>query len=371
MIVENINKTPLPLKVLVAPLDWGLGHATRCIPIIHALTELKITVVLAASGPIATIFQKEFPSLKILPLGGYNITYGRTKSSFKYSLMLKLPRIISCIRYENKWLKQLLASEHFDAVISDNRFGMYHRQVPSVYITHQLNIQTGSKLSDWIARRIHYSFVNRYSECWVPDAAFAPNLGAILSHPVVYPKIPTRYLGLISRFQKKPVQKDIDLLIILSGPEPQRSMLEKLILDQLSELPRRAVLVRGLPAGPPLNHTQFPMLEIYDHLPASELSTLIQRSDMVVSRCGYSTVMDLAILRQKAILVPTPGQTEQEYLAGYLYREGYFFTCTQEKFALADVLTEASKFKGKTFPEWKEEYKKVILNFIQQLPASS
>ncbi len=368
MILENINNTPGQRTVLVAPLDWGLGHATRCIPIIHALMELKISVVLAASGSTAIILQNEFPTVRILHLEGYNITYGQTKSSFRSALLTQVPGIIRSIRRERRWLVNLLKSEQFDAVISDNRFGMSHPHLPSVYITHQLNIQTGNNLLNWIAQRIHYHFINRFSECWVPDQASAQNMGALLSHPVSYPAVPVKYVGLLSRFKKIPSQIDISLLIILSGPEPQRSILEAILLEQLNEAGLKAVLVRGLPSGPSLNTSLYPNVVIYNYVPAVDLSTLIQRSEMLISRCGYSTVMDLALLWKKAVLVPTPGQTEQEYLASYLHQKGYFFTCSQEGFDLTKCIREAARFHWQSFPDWREDYQKVISNFINTLP---
>lgn len=368
MILENINNTTNLRTVLVAPLNWGLGHATRCIPIIHALMELKISVVLAASGSTATVLQKEFPTMKILHLEGYNITYGRTKSSFRFALLTQAPGFIRSIRRERRWLEKLLKSEQFDAVISDNRFGMSHPSLSSVYITHQLNIQTGNKLLNWIAQRIHYHFINRFSECWVPDHASAQNMGALLSHPKVYPAVAVKYLGLLSRFKKIPSPIDISLLIILSGPEPQRSILEAILLEQINEAGLEAVFVRGLPSGPPLNTTLYPNLVIYNYVPAAELSMLIQRSETIISRCGYSTVMDLALLGKKAVLVPTPGQTEQEYLAGYLHQKGYFFTSPQERFQLTKCIREAASFNWQPFPEWRDDYQKVISNFINGLP---
>ncbi|MEO5943380.1 MAG: glycosyltransferase, partial [Ferruginibacter sp.] len=302
--VENINKNGKPARVLVAPLDWGLGHATRCIPVINALLEQGATVILAAEGAVATILKNEFPALRILPLKGYNIRYSRQKSWFFFKMMAQMPKIAAIINYEKRWLRDVIRRENIDLIISDNRFGLYSSLVPSYYITHQLFIETGNSLLNRLAQKIHYSFINKYTQCWVPDAEGEIDLAGKLSHPDKKPAISVKYLGILSRFKKEEIPVKNDLLILISGPEPQRSIFENFILEQLKEINQSTVLVRGLPGETKELKIENDLVTIVNHLPAGELNTIIAASKTIICRAGYSTIMDLVTLNKNAILVP-------------------------------------------------------------------
>ncbi|MEP7254253.1 MAG: glycosyltransferase [Ferruginibacter sp.] len=251
-----------------------------------------------------------------------------------------------------------------DAVISDNRFGMYHSSVPCIYVTHQLKIKTDHRFTEWIAQKINYWFINKYNECWVPDTAGEINLSGELSHPVVLPKVPVKYLGPLSRFEKVASEIRYDLLIILSGPEPQRTVFEEILLNDLKNYSGRALLVRGLPSNTTLLKPSSSSLGIQDHLPAAELNRVILQSQLIISRCGYTTVMDLIKLQKKAILVPTPGQTEQEYLADHLLKQKLFFCTKQEFFSLPEVLKKAEIFSFINSAFSQNDYEKVIDSFV-------
>lgn len=348
---EKINNPGEGLRILVAPLDWGLGHATRCIPIIYTLINAGATVLLAGEAATEVILKKEFPSLNFLPLKGYNIQYSKYKRSFFLKLLSQVPHIKKTIQYEHKWLQKVVKDQKIDAVISDNRFGLYHDTVPTVYITHQLHIETGNAWLNKIAQQIHYNYINRFSQCWVPDNEDLINLAGKLSHTSRLPIIPVKYIGVLSRFKKEQLAVTNKLLIVLSGPEPQRSIFENIILQQIKDFEEPVVLVRGLPAQT-ATLSLGPNIQVYNHLPSNELSRKIQQSEMVLARAGYSSIMDLTTLQQKAILVPTPGQAEQEYLATYLKQQQLFYTCFQDKFDLKIALKESETFykTGKNVP---------------------
>jgi uncharacterized protein (TIGR00661 family) len=340
---ENINKPGDGLRILIAPLDWGLGHATRCIPIIYALISAGAGVIIAGNNTQEAILKKEFPQLPFLSLNGYNIQYGKNKRTFLLKLLSQFPAIKNTLQYEHNWLKKVVREYKIDAVISDNRFGLFHTNIPTVYITHQLHIETGKKWINKIAQQIHYHYINRFTQCWVPDAEGDINLAGKLSHPKKMPLIPVKYLGTLSRFKKQERPITNYLLIILSGPEPQRSIFENILLQQLKDFEASVVLVRGLPAqSSTITLTQ--NIKVFNHLVADHLSNYIQQSAIVLTRAGYSSVMDLATLKQKAVLVPTPGQTEQEYLAALLKKQQLFYSCSQHKFNLQNALNEAKEF---------------------------
>lgn len=337
------NKPVNELRIIVAPLDWGIGHTTRCIPIVYALLEAGAQVILAGSGHTEIILKNEFPALPFLHLRGYNVRYSTHKRWLFLKLFSQFPAIKRTIQYEQQWLKKVVQDQKIDAIISDNRFGLYHQDIHTVYLTHQLSIQTGKPWLTKLAQRVHYSYINRFDECWVPDAVGNHNLGALLSHPGELPAVPVSYLGILSRFHKTSYARTNPLLIVLSGPEPQRSIFEKTILYQLSKISAPATLVRGLPGETALLKAP-PHVLVYNYLPATELNKLIQQSELVLARAGYSTIMDLAVLQQKAILVPTPGQTEQEYLAAVLTEKKLFYTCNQQDFNLQNAVAGAAQF---------------------------
>ncbi len=348
MKIGKINRNQENKRVLLVPLDWGLGHATRCIPLIRLLIKQRVEVFVAGEGKIISLLEKEFPEIVILPLKGYRVSYSSHRNMLLITLLSQLPKVFSAIKREKHWLQCVMMEHQIDAVISDNRYGLYSSKIPTVFITHQLSIKTGNSWLNLLAQKINYSFINKFNECWVPDIAGSNNLGDELSHPVILPAIPVSYLGILSRCTKEQVQKNIDLLILISGPEPQRTIFENIFLTELKDSSLSVVLLRGLPGDQKTISIENKKVKIYNHLPSNELSQLMQEAELVIARSGYSTIMDLVALRQKAILVPTPGQTEQEYLASSLMKRGLFYSVSQEHFSLKSVL---EKIKGFTFNE--------------------
>lgn len=355
-------------RILLAPLDWGLGHTTRCIPLIKELLREGAEVFLAGNEIQAELFLKEFPGLPVMYLQGYNIRYSSSKSGFLWSIVRQIPKIKKAIKSENKWLKALLTEYAVDAVISDNRYGLYTDAVPCIFMTHQLAIQ--SPFGRWIQpllQKWNYKYINRFNECWVPDNEGNENLGGDLSHSSNKPVIPLKYIGALSRFERKGLkEKKNHLLIVLSGPEPQRSILEDKLIDEVVHYNGTADIVRGLPATdklmPSTNQIHF-----YNHLPASELNNKLEEASFVISRCGYSTVMDLVKLKKKSILIPTPGQTEQEYLAKYLFNKKIAVCINQQDFSLKKSLQEAESFDYHFTDLDDSLLKPVISDFLMKL----
>jgi UDP-N-acetylglucosamine transferase subunit ALG13 len=330
------------VRVLIAPLDWGLGHATRCIPLIGELLTRGADVTLAADGPVARLLAREFPQLEIKPLQGYNIQYGHR---FLFlNILAQLPRIFKTIRAEHRWLKALLQKESYDIIISDNRPGFWNRGVTCVYITHQLSIRSGKgKWLDRLLQRLHHRYMKNFQKVWVPDLPHHPNTAGLLSHPD-FALLQPQYIGLISRFKQNDVlHLTYDLLVLLSGPEPQRSLLEKKILEQIVTSELKVAIVRGLPGSVQLPDVP-EQIDVFNHLTAVQLEQIIQESQLVLCRSGYTTIMDLLKLRKKAVLIPTPGQTEQEYLAHYLYEQYIFPYSPQKTLDVKEVLKSAANF---------------------------
>ena len=141
------------------------------------------------------------------------------------------------------------------------------------------------------------------------------------------------------------IPPSIVLLVLLSGPEPQRTSFEQLIIQQLNPLPLTSVLVRGTPGEGPETESKG-NLHIFSHLLGEQLLQLMIRAKIVVCRSGYSTIMDLVTVGKKAILVPTPGQTEQEYLANYLLKKKIYFSMAQDQFDIIYARELSVNFPG-------------------------
>lgn len=363
----EINILPISPKILIAPLDWGMGHATRQIPLIKYLIYNECEIFIAADGNIRSLLQVEFPTATFITLKGYNVKYSKQKKWLALKIVIQIPNILLSISREHRWLKKSIKKYVFDAIISDNRFGLYNFTVPSIYITHQLLVKTGNKLSEKILQKIHYWFINKYTECWVPDYAGEKNLGGQLSHPSANNPANVYYIGCLSRFQKNAIVViKYDLLILLSGPEPQRTIFEKSLLVQLKFFYGKVLFVRGLPAA--VEQLPFQQnISIKNHLAAQEMNEAIEQSKIIISRAGYTTIMDLVKLQKKGILIPTPGQTEQEYLADYLVQKKLFVTAAQDTFNLKEAVKKAEAFNFCIIDFNMEEYKERVDELIKKL----
>ncbi len=229
-------------KILVAPLNWGLGHATRCIPIIRALLDYEFEPIIASDGSALAFLQKEFPQLKCYSLPSYRIEYSKSNTQ-KYKLLLNTPHVIRALLKEKKEVEKIHKKEGLSGIISDNRFGVRNSEIPSIYITHQLNVLSGS--TTFFTTLLHQKIISKFDECWVPDLISQPKLSGDLS-TIKNKELKIRYIGAISRFKKKPSRKNYDLLILLSGPEPQRTILEDKLLLELKAFNQKVLFVRGM-----------------------------------------------------------------------------------------------------------------------------
>jgi len=350
---NKINKKEGAKRVLIVPLDWGLGHATRCLPIIYELKRRGATVFLAGDGGVAELLKNSVPDAVLLPLKGYRIHYSSGSRFFILHLIFQSFSFLKSIRNEHRWLKQIIMEHQIDVVISDNRFGMWTKSKPCYFITHQLQIITNSRLTDFIAKRINWYFIKKFSCCWIMDHK-DNGLAGLLSHPKHPPPFCFRYLGLSSRFKKSETLKSEHILFLISGPEPSRTQFENIILQQIEDVDQPVILVRGLPDEKNLLSHQNNQLVAYNHLNSETLADLIASASVVICRAGYSTLMDLATLQVHAIIVPTPGQTEQEYLSSYLHQKKLFFQCRQEQFKLEEVIKQYHQYQFSN--NWPKTY---------------
>lgn len=360
------------LRILVAPLDWGMGHLTRCVPLISHIIALGHQVVFAGDETQRQYVQKTFPELETVYLEGYNVQYSRSRYGLMPRLIGQIPRLKKCIKREHFWLQEIVKLHGIDAVISDNRYGLYHQSIPCVIMTHQLQVLSGlNAYVDRLLRKVHYRFLEKFSACWVVDIPEDNGLSGLLAHPAQLPSLTVRYLGLLSQLKRQPhpqAQEDSIVLILLSGTEPQRSMLAAQLWSKAIKSDRHIIFVEGS------EQAQEPSL-IPDHisyhkrLNAHELDLALAEASLVICRSGYSTIMDLFALGKKAILIPTPGQTEQEYLAKILHKKKIFMAASQYKFDIHTSLLNAAVFPFRTidYGDAFERYKGVLADWIKQI----
>ncbi len=300
-------------KVLIAPLDWGIGHAARCVPIIKEQLKLGNEVILASNGRSAAFLRSYFPSLLLrTDIPDYNITYP-SSGNMVWHFAKDAQRILSVIKAEGKWLDNFIDEENITHVISDNRYGLSSKRIHSAFITHQLNIR-GAGIAQPLLRFWLKKYISRFDECLVPDYEGEESLSGSLSHGYSYLNN-VRYIGPQSRFSTTSFGNNFrfDYLAIISGPEPQRSLLHRYLLQALKELKKPAAMLCGLPDG--MNEKQDENVLLISHANDERFVQLVNDSKHIICRSGYSTLMDLHALNRKALLIPTPGQTEQEYLA--------------------------------------------------------
>ncbi len=326
-------------QVLVCPLDWGLGHASRMIPVIHHYRERGFQVMLGGSGKSGELLQVTFPGLQYIPLPSPNIRYAGKERWLIPVILLQLPRFALSMFREHRRLREIVKSHQVNVVISDNRYGLFCRQAYCIFVTHQVSpaLPPFFRWAEYPLYRIIRRIIHQFDECWIPDYPDPHhNLSGKLSHRFTLPRN-ARYVGILSRFknmrpnQEAPLGENYDLVMILSGPEPQRTALQESMTALAISLNKKTLIIAGLETGyRDQKNTDHPALSIVPHLDPPAFYHVLQHAGAIICRSGYSGIMDLAILGRTALLIPTPGQPEQKYLAEYLTTKGYFSQVCQK-----------------------------------------
>ena len=317
-----------PRRILISPLDWGLGHASRIIPLINRYLEQGDNVIIAGSGLSLNLLQKQFPQLKSVEIPSFKMKYSAGKSQV-WAVAKAFPKLVYYSFKEHKALKRIVKEENIDFIISDNRFGLYHKTVPCAYITHQLMIKLPHPwgfLEPFVAS-VHRCIINKFTECWVPDFKEVElSLAGELSHPNKKPRN-VKYIGVLSRFNLS--ERSVgthgscvrnQILAILSGAEPLRTIFEKELLASLQNSSHENIILVQGKIEAEQRKTKVGKITVYNFMSTEELQENILKADEIICRSGYSSIMDLYALGklQNATLISTPGQTEQEYLAEYI-----------------------------------------------------
>ena len=354
---------PKSLNILVSPLDWGLGHATRLVPVLRNLEKQEHHLIIGVNDLTSDFLRAQFPDAAFYPVPSYQIKYAASDSAF--ALLKLIPKIIKAKSAEHKWLKGFVKEKPVDLIISDSRFGFYHSSIPSVIISHQLNLQYPKSLSLFgkYAQRINERWLKKFKQVWVPDSTdhfLSGKLSESKAFESVFIHPQSR---LIPSESANPVGEDY-VLVILSGPEPQRSKLEGLILNQAENIDKKLVIIGGKPHEKDKRKDLGEVIYFY-HLEDKEMATYIQNASLVVSRSGYSSIMDYYTLScRQVFFIPTPGQPEQVYLAQRMKELGICDFSSQKEFNLESIIKTSSKWKGFVF-EGKETNFENLLNQVE------
>ncbi len=318
-------------RILVAPLNWGLGHAVRIIPVIHILLEKGFYVVIAATGDSRKLLMEEFPNLDFIDFPSYKIKYS-IRNSQCLKILFQIPTILYWTVREHIALKGIIRKYFIQIVLSDHRYGMWSRHTYNIFFIHQLNMQFpgGVNLFAGLLNKLQRIVIKKYDECWIPDYEFPDNLaGKLTWRPASLLNL--KYIGPLSRFEDLNIvpspDDQYDILVVLSGPEPQRTALEKKLEEELGGFRQRILFVRGVMGTQSIYSRGH--LRYVDFLTTQNLKKYIQSAGVIICRSGYTSIMDLFVLKKRAIIIPTPGQPEQEYLAEHLSKKGYFVKTQQ------------------------------------------
>jgi len=318
--------------ILFSPLGWGLGHASRIIPLIHKELQNENKVMVAGDESSLSLIKSTFPGIEAFSFKSIKIKFRKGKSQLFplawFALRLPFVRI-----WEHRKLQQIIKESHVNMVISDNRYGLYSKHAFCVIITHQLRLIPpkpfgfAQKLTELLLK----NWLKKFDEVWIPDYPNEKSIAGKLSGSNGLLNL--KYIGILSRFTLillTAEETNWELIGIVSGPEPQRTIFEKKITQLAQKLKVKSLILEGLPTqGDKIVQVSENVWKS-GHLSDANFYNVVKNAKYVISRSGYSTVMDLLAIEKSALLVPTPGQTEQEYLAKHLAEKGLFESVTKE-----------------------------------------
>jgi len=342
-------------RIVYAVLNMGLGHATRSLPIIHEFKKRNWEILIGSSGRALKFLQKEFPSVDFVSTPDYKIEYANNKYLLP-KLIPQVPRVLKSILKEHKVCNQIVNDFSPDLIFSDHCYGFYHKDVTSFFLTHQISFAVPKrlKLLSFFPNKFNSYFQKKYNHILIPDlqkedsGLLSGNLSRIPNKKNNY-----HHIGFLSSIKISEIKEDIDLFISISGPEPQRTNFEKIILEQVKNFLGKVVVVLGKSEKIEKLH-ESSNLTIYSHLPRIKMEELFNRSKLIVGRPGYTTLMELIELGKKALLIPTPGQTEQIYLARRLMEKNWFYCVEQKDLNLLRDFEIVKNYKGKYLPNSTE-----------------
>lgn len=338
-------------KVLISPLDWGLGHATRVMPLIEHLDQNGVEVIVSSYGESHVFLKREFPALLHINHPGIEVNYPKNGAWMAFHFLQKLPMLHAAIRSEWRMTQEIIAEYAPDLIISDNRYGVYSEVIPSVFITHQTQIK--SPLFENSVNFINHRHINRFHQCWVPDDLENSLSGELSAHGKI--TTPVKRIGFLSTLRSQKSESQFDFCFVVSGPEPQRTLFQQKLLRIASEMPEKNF---ALITNSQKNIDASANVKVFQHCKRETVHSVLLSAELIVSRPGYSTLMDLAGTHTKCLFIPTPGQTEQEYLAEELQKKNIARTVKQQELKAEHLLAEP--MRGFVFAVNKDKFKDAL-----------
>ncbi len=355
-------------RIYFAVLNMGLGHAARTLPIIKKFKQKNWEILVGCNGRALKFLKNELPTVKFISTPDYKIEYSK-KNYLLLKLFFQLPYIFKKIHEEHLICEKVVTDFSPDIIFSDNCFGVYHKKVPSFFLSHQISFALPRffKFFKFLPTYFNKYHHKKFNRIIIPDFC-EDNFGLLSGELSQNIKTENKYMycGILSSIKKQKTPEDIDLFISISGPEPQRTILEKLIMAQIENLSGNVVIVLG--KSEKIEQIfESSKLKIYSHLSRQDLENIINRAKLIISRPGYSTIMELVELGKKALLIPTPGQTEQFYLAQRVTDKKWFFCVDQNKLDLVRDINTAMSYPGLYCPRSTEKSVQAIWNTVNTI----
>ncbi len=348
------------MRIAFGVCSWGLGHATRTLPIIRRFIEEGDEVTVVSHGGALALLRNELDGgARFHDLEDYLPPTTITPKLLALDTFVSIPQYLGAMKREHDFVEKMLNGEKVDTIFSDNRFGFYSIKVPSFFMTHQLRIMNPirSRFLESATERVALWLHKRLAGLIVPDFE-TDGLSGRLAHGLsVIDEREVHYIGALSDFERRAGEENIDVFASISGPEPQRAIFQELVLKQLKGFDGRAVVSLGKKEEPRIEGG----IEIRGLLAKHEREDLLNRSKVIISRSGYSTIMDLSALGRRSLLVPTPGQTEQEYLAEYHMDRGSFLCVPEHDLDIADQIGEVASWEP---PKLQHSVERAVENAV-------
>jgi uncharacterized protein (TIGR00661 family) len=335
------------MNLIYGVCSWGLGHATRSLPIIRKLIKEGNNITIISNGRSLELLKRELnDSVDYLNIPDYPMLLSENSRQFMVKSVIYWPFFIRKMQSGFNKLTNILKSKECDLIISDARYDIYNRKIPSFFISHQMRIMNPLRIKslEYGSEIFNLFFFKRFRGVIVPDFK-EDSLSGDLSHNLKkIDENKINYVGVLSDFKKKDKKKDIDYLISITGPEPQRTFFENKMLSQIKHLDGNIIVTLGKSEFLKNNFNE--NIKFYSYLNKHEREDLLNRSKILISRSGYSTILDLSVLGIKALMCPTPGQIEQEYLAKYHNKKGTFYSVSQDKINIMNDIEKTWKTTG-------------------------
>ncbi|HEX7341752.1 MAG TPA: glycosyltransferase [Rhodanobacteraceae bacterium] len=338
-------------RILFAIHDWGLGHASRSLLLIRALLERgdEVAIVSAPGGGWQLLQSELGDACRFIECRDIPKPFSRWPAMFYIRMSLATPLVLARFRQEHRFTEKLVVRDHYDCVVSDSRFGMWSQAVPSYCILHSLRqiIPGRPRQLERLVEFGQRNLTRGFTRILIPDTDVDRGLSGDLGHDpaLSWGNGRLRYIGPLSGIPHIEGERDIDCFFSISGIEPQRTLMTSKVLAALPKLGGRIVVTLGRPerAG---ECRRIGNATVHGYLDRKAQAEMLNRARLVMTRSGYTTLMELAELGSRALFVPTPGQSEQEYLARFHHDNGHVWSTTQSKLDLVHDIDQAHARPG-------------------------